>query len=127
MPRFTLDFQWTEQGLDHFRRGEHLTIRAIATQYAMHIGHLSSTLADLGGVGEGILHAVPDTARNYDTIPARPGHERNLMAPYFATYRGDCIAEGQECFWIPGGRSGLELSRLGEIVRPEGDDGEQTE
>src|SRR5712672_2572288 len=88
---------------------------------------LSSTLADLGGVGEGILHAVPDTARNYDTIPARPRHERNLMAPYFATYRGDCIAEGQECFWIPGGRSGLELSRLGEIVRPEGDDGEQTE
>src|SRR5712671_3932136 len=55
---------------------------------------LSSTLADLGGVGEGILHAVPDTARNFDTIPARPGHERNLMAPYFATYRGDCIAEG---------------------------------
>src|SRR6267154_2389348 len=91
-------------------------------------GHvLSSTLADLGGVGEGILHAVPDTARNFDTIAARPGHERNLMAPYFATYRGDCIAEGQECFWIPGGRSGLELSRLGEIVRPEGDDGEQTE
>src|SRR5712671_3735589 len=92
---------------------------------AIHL--LSSTLADLGGVGEGILHAVPDTARNFDTIAARPGHERNLMAPYFATYRGDCIAEGQECFWIPGGRSGLELSRLGEIVRPEGDDGEQTE
>src|SRR6266852_855367 len=91
------------------------------------VGPLSSTLADLGGVGEGILHAVPDTARNFDTIPARPGHERNLMAPYFATHRGDCIAEGQECFWIPGGRSGLELSRLGEIVRPEGDDGEQTE
>src|SRR5258707_4421088 len=95
---------------------------------ALHPGYgLSSTLADLGGVGEGILHAVPDTARNYDTIPARPRHERNLMAPYFATYRGDCIAEGQECFWIPGVRSGLELSRLGEIVRPEGDDGEQTE
>src|SRR5258708_294946 len=97
------------------------------TTHAVLMSTLSSTLADLGGVGEGILHAVPDTARNFDTIPARPGHERNLMAPYFATYRGDCIAEGQECFWIPGGRSGLELSRLGEIVRPEGDDGEQTE
>ena len=33
---------------------------------------LSSTLADLGSVGEGILHALPDMARNFDTVSARP-------------------------------------------------------
>src|SRR3982074_3734285 len=71
---------------------------------------LNLTLADLSGVGEGIFHSAPDMAWNFDTVSAWPGHERNLMAPYFATYRGDCIAEGQECFWIPGGGSGLELS-----------------
>ena len=41
MPRFTLDLKWTEQGLDHFRRGEHLTIRAIATDHAMRVGHFN--------------------------------------------------------------------------------------
>lgn len=71
---------------------------------------LSSTLADLGGVGERILHAVPKMAWNFDTISARPGHKRNLMAPDFATRRRDGIAEGQECFWIPGSGSRLELS-----------------
>src|ERR1700674_3376295 len=71
---------------------------------------LSLTLADLGGVSEGVLHAVPNTARNFDTIPARPGHERNLMAPYFATNHRDGIAEGQACFWIPCGGPRLELS-----------------
>src|SRR5450830_1686689 len=71
---------------------------------------LSLTLADLGGVGERILHAVPDTAGNFDAVSARPGHESNLMAPYFAAHGGDCIAEGEECFWIPGGGSRHELS-----------------
>ena len=33
---------------------------------------LSLTLADLGGVGEGIFHSVPDMARNFDTVSARP-------------------------------------------------------
>ena len=33
---------------------------------------LSSTLADLGSVGEGIFHALPDMARNFDTVSARP-------------------------------------------------------
>ena len=33
---------------------------------------LSSTLADLGCVGEGIFHALPDMARNFDTVSARP-------------------------------------------------------
>jgi hypothetical protein len=33
---------------------------------------LISTLADLGSVGEGIFHALPDRARNFDTISARP-------------------------------------------------------
>jgi hypothetical protein len=33
---------------------------------------LSSTLADLGGVGESIFHALPDMMRNFDTISARP-------------------------------------------------------
>jgi putative ABC transport system substrate-binding protein len=33
---------------------------------------LSLTLADLSGVSEGIFHSVPDMARNFDTISARP-------------------------------------------------------
>jgi len=49
------------------------------------------------------------------------------MAPYFATYGRDGIAEGEGCFWIPGGDPGFELSRFGEVVAPESDDGEQAE
>jgi hypothetical protein len=33
---------------------------------------LSLTLADLGGVGEGIFHALPDMTWNFDGISARP-------------------------------------------------------
>jgi len=44
-------------------------------------------------------------AWNFDTVPAWPGHERNLMAPDFAAYRGYGVTEGEDCFWIPcGGR-----------------------
>src|SRR6266511_5719634 len=67
-------------------------------------GGFSLTLADLGGVGEGILHALPDMPRNFDTISVRPGHESNLMRPYFAAYCGDGVAEGEDFFRIPGGR-----------------------
>src|SRR6516162_2250544 len=88
---------------------------------------LSLTLADLGGEGEGILHALPDMARNFDNVSARPRHERNLMAPYFTANRCDGVAEGQECFWIPGGGSGGELSRFCEVVRQQCDDGKQGE
>ena len=88
---------------------------------------LSLTLADLGGEGEGILHALPDMARNFDTVSTRPRHERNLMAPYFTANRCDGVAEGQECFWIPGGGSGGELSRFCEVVRQQCDDGKQGE
>src|SRR6266705_7044562 len=66
---------------------------------------LSLTLADLGGVGEGIFHALPDMARNFDTISARPGRERNLMRPYFAAHCRNGVAEGEDCFWIPSGGS----------------------
>ena len=79
------------------------------------------------GVGERVLHSVPDMARNFDTISARPGHERNLLSPDFAAHCGDGIAEGYNCFRIPGGGFGQELSRFGEIVRPKSDNGEQTE
>jgi hypothetical protein len=65
---------------------------------------LSSSLAKSCGVGERMRYAVPDMAWNFDTISARPGHERNLMAPNFAAYRGDGIAEGQDYFGIPCGR-----------------------
>ena len=34
--------------------------------------HLSLTLAELSGVSERIFHAVPDLARNFDTVSARP-------------------------------------------------------
>ena len=87
------------------------------------VGDLSLTLADLGGEGEGILHALPDMARNFDTVSTRPRHERNLMAPYFTANRCDGVAEGQECFLIPGGGSRRELSRFCEVVRPQCDDG----
>jgi hypothetical protein len=33
---------------------------------------LSLSLADLGGVCEGVLHALPDVLRNFDTVSARP-------------------------------------------------------
>jgi hypothetical protein len=39
---------------------------------------LSLTLADSGGVSECIFHALPDMARNFYTVSARPGHEINL-------------------------------------------------
>src|ERR1700733_13735055 len=71
---------------------------------------LSLTLADLGGEGECVLHAVPDMAGNFDTVSAWPRHERNLMAPYFAANRCDGVTEGQACFWIPGGGSRRKFS-----------------
>jgi hypothetical protein len=89
--------------------------------------HLSLTLANLGGVGESVLHTAPDMAWNFHTVSVRPRHERNLMGPYFAAYSRDGIAEGEHRLWIPRGGSRLELSRLGEIVYPEGDEGEQAE
>ncbi len=39
MPRFTLDLQWTEQGLEHFRREEHLKIREVAKAFATDPAH----------------------------------------------------------------------------------------
>src|SRR6516225_6033010 len=80
---------------------------------------LSLTLADSGGVSESIFHALPDMVRNFYTVSAWPGHERNLMMPDFAADRCDCVAEGQDRFRIPCGSSGLELSRFIEIVCPE--------
>ena len=45
--------------------------------------HLSLTLADSGGVSESIFHALPNMVRNFYTVSAWPGHERNLMMPDF--------------------------------------------
>src|SRR5215469_12142579 len=59
---------------------------------------LSLTLADLGRVRESILHAAPDMGWNFYTVSAWPGHERNLMRPYFASNCGDGIAEGENRF-----------------------------
>ena len=84
-------------------------------------------MADLGGVDECVLDAAPDIARNFYTVTARPGHERNLMCPYFAANCRDGIAEGERGFCVPGSGSGLELSGVGEVVGPERDDGEQGE
>src|SRR5215510_1469376 len=77
---------------------------------------LSLTLADLGGVRERILHTLLDVLRNFDTVSARPGHERNLMRPYFAAHRGDGVAEGREGLWIPCSGSDLEFPSFGEVV-----------
>ena len=86
---------------------------------SLHWKVLSLTLADSGGVSESIFHALPDTVRNFYTVSAWPGHERNLMVPDFAADRCDRVAEGQDRFWIPCGSSGFELSRFREIVCPE--------
>ena len=82
-------------------------------------GSLSLTLADSGGVSESIFHALPDMVRNFYTVSAWPGHERNLVVPDFTADRCDRVAEGQDRFRIPCGSSGLELSRFIEIVCPE--------
>src|ERR1700757_3173265 len=79
---------------------------------------LSLTLAELCGVGERVLHTAPDMARNFYTVSARPGHERNLMRPYLASDGGNRIAKGQSRFWIPSCGSGLQLLCLGEVVSP---------
>src|ERR1700721_397598 len=59
---------------------------------------------------ERIFHALPDMVRNFYTVSAWPGHERNLMVPDFAADRCDRVAEGQDRFRIPCGSSGLEVS-----------------
>ena len=46
--------------------------KPLTTQRMKWVDDLSSTLADLGSVGEGIFHALPDMARNFDTVSARP-------------------------------------------------------
>jgi hypothetical protein len=77
---------------------------------AIFLPGLNLTLADLGGVSECIFHALPDMARNLYTVSARPGHERNLMRPYFTAYGCDRVAECHDRFWIPCGGSRLKLS-----------------
>jgi hypothetical protein len=66
--------------------------------------------SQLGGVSKCIFHALPDMARDFYTVSARPGYERNLVVPDFATYSRDRVAERQDRFWIPRGGSRLELS-----------------
>src|ERR1700681_1631912 len=88
---------------------------------------MSLSLAYSGGVSECIFHSVPDMVRNFNTVSAWPGHERNLMVPDFAADRCDRVAEGQDRFRIPCGSSGLELLRFMEIVCPECYDREQSE
>jgi len=68
------------------------------------------SLADSGGVSERIFYALPDMVRNFYTVSARPGDERNLMVPDFAADCCDRVAEGQDLFCIPCGGFGLELS-----------------
>jgi hypothetical protein len=72
--------------------------------------YVSLSLAISGGVSECIFHSVPDMVRNFYTVSAWPGHERNLMLPDLPAHSGDGVAESQDRFWIPCGRSRLELS-----------------
>lgn len=83
---------------------------------------LSLTLADLSGVCESVFHSAPDMRRNFNTVSARPGEKRNLMAPNFTADGGDGVAEGEDGLWIPGGGSRHELSGSGEIMCAEHDD-----
>ena len=84
--------------------------RRAARRQAITKRPLSLTLAYSCGVSECIFHSVPDMARNFYTVSARPGHERNLIVPDFAAHGRDRVAEGQDRFWIPCSGSRLELS-----------------
>src|SRR6516225_2163512 len=63
-------------------------------------------------MSEGIFHSVPDLVRNFYTVSAWPGHERNLMVPDFAAHGRDCVAESQDRLWVPCGRSLLSFCDL---------------
>jgi len=47
-------------------------LSAVSAQAASISVDLSLTLADLSGVGEGVLHTLPDIAGNFDAVAARP-------------------------------------------------------
>ena len=89
--------------------GFELTLQSGTSKQLINLG-LSLALAYLCGVSECIFHSVPDMAGNFYTVSARPGHERNLIVPDFATHRRDRVAEGEDRFWIPCGGSRLEFS-----------------
>jgi len=97
------------QELATFQRQMMQEINAAVSQYP-YDAYLSLTLAYSCGVSECIFHSVPDMARNFYTVSARPGHERNLIVPDFAAHGRDRVAEGQDRFWIPCSGSRLELS-----------------
>ena len=84
--------------------------RNVKPKIRQQLQFLSLTLANSCGVSECIFHSVPDMARNFYTVSARPGHERNLIVPDFAAHGRDRVAEGQDRFWIPCSGSRLELS-----------------
>jgi hypothetical protein len=77
-----------------------------------HRGLLSLTLANLRGVGERICHALPDVCWNFNAVPAWPGHERNLMIPYFIANGGNGIAESQDLLSYHAAVFGLSLRDL---------------
>jgi hypothetical protein len=105
------DLNAFEQMFRNFAQGwMAFDMRMMMRAFQRHARPLSLTLADLGGVSECIFHALPDMARNLYTVSARPGHERNLMRPYFAAYGCDRVAECHDRFWIPCGGSRLKLS-----------------
>ena len=82
---------------------------------------------ELRGIGEHVCGAFPELAWNFDNIPAGPGHATNLLLPDLAANRGDGIAEGAVRLGIPGRGSGRERHTGGQVVRPEGDEREQSE
>jgi len=59
---------------------------------AILVTELSLSLADLSGVRERVLHALLNVFGNFDTVSARPRHERNLMRPNFSAHRRDGVA-----------------------------------
>jgi len=83
---------------------------------------LSSTLSILRRIRKRGLQAVPYVARNFYTVSARPGHERNLMEPDFTADCRDGVAESENGLCIPSCRSGLEVSLFVKVVRQESDD-----
>jgi hypothetical protein len=82
---------------------------------------------ELRGIGERVCGAFPELAWNFDNIPMDPGHATNLLLPDLAANRGDGIAEGAVRLGVPGRGSGRERHTGGQVVRPEGDEREQSE
>ena len=82
---------------------------------------------ELRGIGECVCRAVPQLARNFNSVPVGPGHEKSLMVPDLAAHRRNGIAESAVSLWVPCSGRGNQRRVGCEVMRPEGNQREQAE